>query len=233
MRNIGFNSTDDPVYPDLAFSLPLSKIPGDSQINRKKSVVSVGVKDYQGQYGPQPLKHLDDADKIYRRFIEEVADFVIWLLEHTYTVRLIIGDVIYDAQAREDIRKSINRRNIQYKNNQLIDEPIESNKQLISQMVTSDIVVSPRFHNVLLGLLLNKPVIALSYHEKFLTLMGCPGLAEYNLHIDHFNANTLIEKFIKLESNSDELKQQISRMTAENRRLLDEQYNVITNIYHD
>jgi polysaccharide pyruvyl transferase WcaK-like protein len=187
----------------------------------------VGVKNYRGQYGPSPLQH--QADDIYRRYIDGVTAFVAWLLEHMYTVRLVIGDVSYDPQVLKDLRQSLNEREVTYESHQLIDEPIKSLEELVLQLATCDIVVSARFHNVVLGLLLNRPVIALSYHEKFFALMDSPDLAKYYVEIDHVDASTVIDKLLELQRHRDELTQHISRRVDEYRTALDEQYSVIFN----
>lgn len=227
MHCIGFDTTYDPVYPDLAFSLPTLAIPRCSHGNSGKRVIAVGVKDYYGQYGPRPLRH--QADDIYRRYIDTLTAFVAWLLEHKHTVRLVIGDVSYDPQVLADLRKSLSQKDVQYDKHQLIDEPIESLEELVLQLAACDIVVSTRFHNVLLGLLLNKPVIALSYHEKFSALLDSSDLAKYYLQIDHLEANTVIDTFLELQRNHDELKRHISRKVEEYRTALDEQYRIIFN----
>jgi polysaccharide pyruvyl transferase WcaK-like protein len=227
LRGIGFDTTNDPVYPDLAFSLPLPAILQGSHDNAGKPIVAVGVKDYQGQYGLQPQRSRADADNIYREFIDKTAAFVAWLLEHKYTVRVVIGDASYDPQVRADLGRLLNERKVKSADLQVIDEPIESLEKLVSELATSDIVVSPRFHNVILSMLLNKPVIALAYHQKFSALMEGVGLAKYNLHIDHLEAEMLIERFIELERKSAELKERICRKMEEYRTVLDEQYRVI------
>ena len=61
----------------------------------------------------------------------------------------------------------------------IIDEPVASVEDLLSQIATIDFVVATRFHNVLLSLLLNKPVIAISFHHKCSSLMSQMGLSEY------------------------------------------------------
>src|SRR5207247_1224266 len=97
----------------------------------------------------------------------EMAAFVKWLVHQAYTVRLVVGDVTYDSQVLADLRKLLNERQIQCDKLQIIDEPIRSVEELIAQLAGSDIVVSPRFHNIVLGMLLSRPAIALSYHRKF------------------------------------------------------------------
>jgi polysaccharide pyruvyl transferase WcaK-like protein len=45
-------------------------------------------------------------------------------------------------------------------------------EQLCAQLTQTDMVVATRFHNILLALMLNQPVLPLSYHEKVRSLMG-------------------------------------------------------------
>jgi len=225
MRRIGFDPTNDPVYPDLAFSLPTPTIPRGSHRNRGKPVIAMGVADHNGQHGPGPRQH--QADDIYRHYLDKVTAFVARLLERMYTVRLVIGDVSYDTQVLADLRKSLHERKVNYENHQVIDEPIESVQQLIAQLATSDIVVSPRFHNVVLALLLNRPVIALSYHEKLVSLMDAVGLSKYCQHIDHLDVDKLIDQLIEIEKNAEELKTYIKQKTEEYRMALDKQYTAI------
>lgn len=223
LGRIGFSLTDDPVYPDLAFSSPVSAIPQGS--HNQKPVVAVGVKNYQGQYGPRSPQYR--PEDIYHQYIDQIAAFVAWLLEHRYIVRFVIGDICYDTPVLADLRKLLIERKVKYDDLQIFDEPIETLEQLIAQLATSDIVVSSRFHNVLFALLLNKPVIALSYHEKFSALMEGPKLAKYNLHIDHFDSKTLSKTFLELEGNTDELKLHMGRKVEEYRASLDKQYRFI------
>lgn len=224
-QRIGVDASQDPVYPDLAFSLPTPATPQRSTQATAKPVVAVGVKEYQGQYsaGPPPT----NGDEIYRRFRETLTTVVAWLLEHKYTVRFVIGDVSYDPAALADLRQALQQRGVDYASHQLIDEPIHSLDQLLSQLADSDIVVSPRFHNVALGLLLEKPVIALAYHGKFAALFDAPDLATYNVPIDDCDAGSIIAKLIELEGCGDELRPRISRLTARYRSALDDQYRRI------
>lgn len=102
-------------------------------------------------------------------------------------------------------------------------------EQLLPQLAKSDVVVSPRFHNIILALMLNKPVISISYNEKFDSLMAGIGLAEYCQHIDHLDVDRLIEQLRELEKTAKKLTPQIQHKTEEYRRALDEQYNFIFN----
>lgn len=225
LRRIGFDSTHDAVYPDLAFSLPTSTIPRPNHDNTRKPVIAVGIKNYHGQYDhPRPPQH--EADAIYHRYIANMAAFVAWLLEHEYTVRIVIGDVGPDTPVLADLKDSLQARLFTYQNLKVIEEPIKSPEQLMSELAKSDIVVSPRYHNIVLGLLLNKPVFALSYHEKFSALLESTD-PKYNVDVAQLDTNTVIAKFLELERSSEELRPHISRRVERYRRALDEQYRLI------
>ena len=112
----------------------------------------------------------------------------------------------------------------------IIDEPICSVESLLSQIVATDIVVATRFHNVLLALLCDKPVISISFHDKCESLMSAMGLSEYCLDINDLKADRLIEKFCQLEANSDTIKPSIRAKAREFREALDDQYKFI---FHD
>jgi len=109
----------------------------------------------------------------------------------------------------------------------IIDEPVFSAEQLLSQIAATDIVVATRFHNVLLALLCNKPVIAISFHHKCESLMSAMGLSAYCQDINDLKADKLIENFCDLETNGDKLKPLIREKVMEFREALDEQYNLI------
>ena len=226
LLDIGFALTNDPVYPDLAFSLP---IPAKSRNPRKsgKPVIAMGVLDYQGQFGPRRPKV--PTEVIYNRYLNKVSSFVAWLLDNFYTVRLVIGDIACDPTVAKDLITSLNDRKNNFENHQIINEPIESVKQLISHLLLSDIVVSPRFHNVVLGLLLNRPVISLSYHEKFSALMEEVGLTEYILDIDNLDIDTFIRTILDLKKNIDKVKPRIEYKVEEFRKALENQYRFVFN----
>ena len=87
--------------------------------------------------------------------------------------------------------------------------------------------MATRFHNVLHALLLNKPVIAISFHHKCSSLMSQMGLAEYCQDINGLNADGLIGLFCQLEKNSERLRSMIREKVEGCRIALDEQYRII------
>jgi polysaccharide pyruvyl transferase WcaK-like protein len=224
LQKIGFNSGADPVFPDLAFSL-LSV--GNSAMPRERSgrpVVALGVLDHHGQLvsnrsGLSP-------EETYRRYVDRTADLARWLLEQGYLVRLVIGDVTYDRPVVLDIQDALKREGANT-DGRLIAEPIESLEDLLSQFSKSDFVISPRFHNIVFGLLLNRPVLALSYHEKFAALLESPHLAKFNLPIEYADAGKIQDAFCELTNNRTQVINSIGENVKRYRASLAEQYEHI------
>jgi len=162
----------------------------------------------------------------YGAYLETLVEFVKWLLAREYDIRLLIGDFV-DRSATREFRSLLRERSVTYDQERIIDEPIESVEDLLSQLAATDIVVGTRFHNVLLSLLLNKPSIAISFHHKCSSLMSQMGLSEYCQDIKQLDADKLIEQFCQLEKNTSSLKHAIGERVADCCGALEEQYRLI------
>ena len=221
LEDIGFRADSDRVYPDLVFSLPEAVIPQQDTKKSSRPVVGLGVMENAGKYsisGPN--------DNL--AYLEKLVTFVRWLLAREYDVRLLSGDV-GDVHASQEFRDLLREQSSVCDEGHIIDQPIRSVEDLLSQIAATDIVVATRFHNVLLALLCNKPVISISFHHKCESLMRTMGLSDYCLDIRAWNADQLIEKFCDLENNAAKIKPLIREKAREFREALDEQYKCICN----
>jgi len=223
LAGIGFRADNDRVSPDLAFSLPEPAMPRRDAGKSPRAVVGLGVMEYAGKYS---VAH--PTDKIYSAYLDSLAMFAEWLLAREYEVRLLIGD-LGDISAKKEFLHLLRDRISGCHEQQLIDEPIRSVEDLLAQIAETDLVVATRFHNVLLSLVCNKPVISIAFHHKCESLMSAMGLSEYCLNINDLKAEQLIEKFCDLERNSDEIKWSIREKTSQFRAALDQQYKIIFN----
>ena len=168
---------------------------------------------------------MEKDDAIYRDYIIKISAFVGWLVEHKYIVRLLIGDVEYDGRARQDLKSSLECSGLLGPD--IIDEPAESADELLSQLVHTDIVVASRFHNVLLALMLKKPVIAISFHEKVDSLMRAMGLTRFCHDIEHIDVDALIKQLTFVEEHIEGIRRDVDQKTDVYRTALDEQYDAI------
>lgn len=220
---IGIDIHNDPVYPDLAFSLPRTIVPSHHDCSSKAAVIGVGVMNYYGRSGGD--------HKIYHEYIDRLAAFVIGLLERNYAVRVLIGDFVWDQDVRKDLRKALEHRGVKYEDTRIIDEQACSVDQLLSQMSMVDVVVSSRFHNILLALMLGKPVFAIPYHEKFLPLINGVGLGGFFQDIEQIDVDELIEQVIRLRENAPQITSKLIQQTEHYRLALDQQYRQIIKMF--
>jgi polysaccharide pyruvyl transferase WcaK-like protein len=220
LRGIGFAAENDKVYPDLAFSLPTAVVPGDPDTKSGRPVVGLGLMEYAGKYSVER-----PTSATYSAYMESLVELVKWLLAHEFDVRLLIGDLA-DTRVTQEFRSML-KRSVSHDEGRIIDEPVESVEDLLSQLAATDFVVATRFHNVLLSLLLNRPVIAISFHHKCSSLMSQMGLAEYCQDINDLSADRLIEQFCQLQQNAVCVKRMIKEKVRACQDVLDEQYGII------
>jgi polysaccharide pyruvyl transferase WcaK-like protein len=219
---IGVDVKNDAVYPDLAFSLPRAVETVDQDLGQPGVVIGVGVMNYHDR----SIASWND-ETMYHEYLGRVASLVVRLLERGNTVRIFIGDVMYDQDVRQDLRRALDERGVKYEDGRIIDQPPSSVDELLSQLSSVDVVVASRFHNLLLALMLRKPVFAISYHEKFQPLMDGVGLGEFCQDIEHINVDELVEKIVRLHEDGADIKLNITQEIERYRIALDEQYERI------
>ena len=223
LQRIGIPADRDRVFPDLAFSLPKHRIPSRDGALGPGAVIGLGVMEWADRYGKQ-----DPGDAAQMTYLQAFAKTASWLLSRGYNIRLLIGDLA-DERAKQAFRQSLAQHTANYGSERIIDEPIHSVEDLLSQIATTDAVVATRFHNILLALFCEKPVISISFHHKCNSLMAAMGMSDYCLNSGDLEPDRLIETFCRLEANADELKSLIKERNKRFRDALDQQYQFVLN----
>jgi polysaccharide pyruvyl transferase WcaK-like protein len=220
---IGFAAHRDPIYPDLVFGLPEALLPAstpDAASGRR--VVGLGLMAYPGRYSaaePRP--------ETYTAYLESLAVFVAWLLDRGYDIRLLFGDGDGDLEVVDELKALVRARLGSLDESRIVAQAPYS-QDVLDELAQTDVVVATRFHNVLLSLLLNKPVIAISFHHKCSSLMQQMHLADYCHDIHEIDAGKLIELFEKLEQNTEEVQQTILEGVRDARAALDDQFLLLS-----
>lgn len=221
LRRIRFPAQRDRVYPDLVFSLPDALLPGERALTEvKRRVVGLGLMEYYWRYSTT-----DPSSETYSVYLESLAKFAAWLVKHDYDIRLLLGDA--DTFVIEDFKAVLRARLGGYDEERILDQPIGSVQDVLAEIAATDVVVATRFHNVVLALLLNKPVISISFHHKCSSLMRQMKLSEYSHEIHQMDADRLIRQFQALEQNREAVKRTIGQGVDEARAALDEQYDLL------
>lgn len=202
LEKIGFNTDRDIVCPDVVFGLSPSNRSPAQGVQKQKRVVGVGLKDYGTSERVEPTA--------FREYLDTMAEFVSWLHGRGYSVRLLIGDFQFDRRVIDEFIAILKCRNISICRPFLLAEPALTVKELLSQINETEIVVSPRYHNLVLALIQGKPVITLSDHPKLESLAGDFGLGDYHLPLRMLNPGDLIGRFEHLEMNVERLRPHIA-----------------------
>jgi polysaccharide pyruvyl transferase WcaK-like protein len=221
MEGVGFKR-NDPVYPDLAHSLQVSiesLSPASSEEQTGKGTVGIGPMAY---FDPRVWPERDSS--VYMGYVGKLAEFVKWLIRHEYKIRFFPGDFHFDSLVIEDLIHLLHEDKTLCTEGKLIKEPIYTVETLLQQLAATDIVVATRFHGVLLSHFMEKPVVALSYHQKIDTLMAAAGQSAYNLSVASFDVPSLIACFQALEANRENAVAQIRQQKQAYITALNEQY---------
>jgi polysaccharide pyruvyl transferase WcaK-like protein len=217
---MGFDSSRDAVYPDLVFGLSAQSLPPPGAADARTKVVGLGLKNYSGSGD-------GNADEGSRQYLEMMAEFVSWLGTRGYAVRLLIGDVQYDEQVRRDLLAKVESRSAGEARPRVLMQNVPTVSELIRQLDECDVIISPRLHNLILALMLEKPVIALNDLPKVKSLLDGLQLSEYCLPIDTLDAKGLRDCFLGLESRLTELKTHIRTRVESYRQAVERQYAVV------
>jgi polysaccharide pyruvyl transferase WcaK-like protein len=220
LEQIGFSTAGDAVRPDVVFGLSQAHLAASTAAGSRRRIIGLGLKDYSGVMGRL------ETDEYYA-YLDTMAAFVIWLQQHDFAVRLLIGDFRYDSRVRDDLVALLGKRGQPATPPLLLAEPSLSVEELLRQLGETDVVLSPRYHNLVMGLIQNKPAIALSDHAKLDAVLTGLGLERYIVRLERLEVGTLIERFQQLEAERAQLGPYIADRIEQCRVALDQQYEAM------
>ncbi|MFE7314681.1 polysaccharide pyruvyl transferase family protein [Streptomyces sp. NPDC057555] len=212
LRAMGVDTSDDAVFPDLAFSLPT---PEAGTPAGPPGLVCVGVMAFHGSDDDRA-----GAEEIHRRYLDGTTRFVRALVEDGRPVRLLTGDAC-DAPVVAAILDAV-------------DSPLvtaaetSSLADLMKETAAADTVVAIRYHNLICALKVGTPTLALSYAAKSDALMARMGLGAYRHPAREVDADRLLEQFRTLEKHAAELRRTLTEKNLIAARQLDHQFAVLT-----
>jgi polysaccharide pyruvyl transferase WcaK-like protein len=220
MTGLGLDTRYDPVYPDLAFSLP---DPAPSPQRTGNSLrVGLGLMTYFG-WTTDEGRYRD----LYDDYISKMTRLAVWLLQQGHSIRLLVGDTP-DSRALEDVERGIARELGEARRDAIVVETPGSLHDLMAQISTVDAVIATRFHNVLCALKAGKPTISLSYARKNDVLMKLFGLELFCDHIETFEFDQVLSQFDVLRTNLATYADSIAQTNTRLRAQLEEQEGLLS-----
>lgn len=207
---------DDPVVPDLAFSLFRGLAPPLMSADPKRRVIGVGLYAVEG---PEP------AVELYLAVMERL---VVRLHERGYFVRLFIGDGTYD----EAILHTLWARLTDRVGDGISVVQLRDFETLLHQLAECDALIATRFHNLLLSMLLGTPVISISHMPKNDQLMAMMDLSNFCLALPTVNVAQILRCLADLEVRSEAVRAHLRLKSAEFAASLDDQYRYVVQLLH-
>jgi polysaccharide pyruvyl transferase WcaK-like protein len=222
LKRLGVNTRQDPIYPDIAFRLPSPPNLAQQSPEVKPLTVGIGAMAYYGWRA-----HSRPDDKIYEEYLRNVTEFVLWLLDHDYRVRTLMGDEL-DQKAVDDLRKAVAAKRPLLPAGVLIAEPAHSGQEVMRQMIDTDLVISGRFHHLVFALMLGKLTISTGYTEYHKELLAEMGIGAFSQHSENIKVELLIGQFTELISNRSHYEAIIRNAATSARERLAHQDSVFT-----
>lgn len=206
----GADAASDVVAPDLAFALPEVSLPR-ARAAESAGTVAVGV---------YPVRHRgarggEDA-RLYRDYLERLRELVRGLEARGRRVRLVVGDNAWDEAVLSDLLEGDLAALSAH-------PPARSFQEVLAQLAGAELVVASRFHNMLLALLLGRPVVSLSYEAKNDALMADFGLSDFCQPVESFDVGWALDRVEQLGRERDARSAQILAEVTRKRAALEAQ----------
>lgn len=220
-------TVNDPVVPDLAFSLPPSELPppaGIRGVARGRTMVAVSPIAYA-----KPGSWPSEDRAVYERYTQETARVIAQLLEQQYFV-VIVWSALSDKKVVSDVIERLDATSKTMLDRQMLIPEIASWRDLVSILRDVDLLVASRLHSVILGFIAATPTLAISFDPKVDWAMEDLGQTDYLLQIQDFVAADVVDALDRLEFRKQSIRVEIS---AYRQRILSEsapQYDTLARI---
>ncbi len=181
MESIGFDTRDDPIYPDIAFRLPAPASTRAPVGAGQPLTIGVGVMAYYGWRNDTAR-----GAEIYAAYLAKITSYVVWLLDRGHRVRVLMGDQA-DRRAVDDLVQAVRSRRPARAGDAVRFAPARTLHDVMAQIADTDLVVATRYHNVVCALRVGKPTISIGYAKKNDVLLAEMGLADYCQDIERLD----------------------------------------------
>ena len=213
-ERIGAPSPD--VYPDLAYALA----PENGSARELTRTVAINVFPHcDGRYLPV-------AGDRYDTYLERLSELTIELLRRGYSAMLLQTQLRADPPALADLKARLaEKAGWEAVERQLVERSIDSVDDVLEVLASSDVVVGTRYHSVVLGFGVGRPVLALAAHVKVAQEMTEMGQERFLFQIDEADPAALLTVLEQLEADGYEAETELARRVAEKRAQLDEEFD--------
>lgn len=219
---VGFDR-DDPVVADLAFSPLVTVADGHTAAGGRTHDRVVGI----GPIGYFREGSWPEADAArWHQFRDEIATVVVNVIERGDRIAFLKGEGFHDQPVVDEVRAEVARRGVDLSGS-MLELPVTTVAELAAAISRCDAVIAARYHNVLFAYLLDRPVVGISYQEKTDALMQRYDEDPWCIGIGDVTADAILRGLDDVTTRD---RTHRADVTAEQRRLLDAQYDTVHEI---
>jgi polysaccharide pyruvyl transferase WcaK-like protein len=213
---IGFDRAD-PVYPDLAFSLDVEELKHAEATEAGRVIGLNPIPYYRDPGWPE------SDEQRWLTYLDTMVRLAAELLDRGDRVLFLKGEATYDQLVVDDVIAGLDAAGVD-REDRVLTPPITTTAELLDALGQCDAAVVGRFHNVLLGYMLGKPVVALSWQSKIDSLMGEFGQTSSCLPIGEATLDQVLERLDGILE-TEGFAESATELAVRYRRQLDEQYD--------
>jgi polysaccharide pyruvyl transferase WcaK-like protein len=190
------SAAEDKIVPDLAFSLPSSELPpsaGIRSIAQGRPVVAIGPIAYV-----KPGNWPSENRALYDRYVQQMASVIATLLDRDYFILIVWSSLGDDESVIPEILGQLSPASKEKLVRQLHIPAITAWKDLVALLQDVDFLIASRLHSTILGLITQKPTIAISFDPKVDWLMQDFGQTDSLLQIRDFRSEEVLQALDRL-----------------------------------
>ena len=221
-------AAEDTVVPDLALGLPSWVLPppvGIRSIAQGRTIVAISPIAFAK---PGDWPYQDRA--VYDRYLQQVTRVVLQLLERECFLVIVWSSLGDRESVVPDLLRRLEDEAKQGLAGQIHIPRIATWKDLVAVLQDVDFLVASRLHSAILGFLIQRPTVAISFDPKVDWVMEDVEQTDYLLQLADFAAEDVINTLDRIALHRDLVKEQLS--SYGNRVLLDfsRQYDVLATL---
>jgi len=222
----------DPIVPDLAFTLPASELPSETREIRERAngrtIIAISPMAFAkpGNW-PTPNRAL------HERYLKEMRRLLSILIARGHFVVLACSSLGDDETVIPELLKSLDEQTKSGIETNFYLPNIREWREYVAAVQEADYLVASRLHATILGLIAQKPAIAISFDPKVDWVMELTGQTDYLMKIHDFTAEDVLRALARAEGGRSGIVEQLRSYRREVLRssaVSAKQYDLIASI---
>ncbi len=202
------SAINDPVVPDVAFSLPENQLPLPSETIRRlargRPVIMLSPISY-GKPGNWPTPNR----ALYDRYVQQMAQVLLRVSRHGYFAVVACSSLGDDETVIPDIMSCVKQESEGTLDGEIHFPLVRTWRDFVAAMRSCNYLIASRLHGTILGFVTQTPVVAISFDSKVDWVMEDLQQTDYLLHIRDFTADDVLDALDRVIGSADAVVAQI------------------------